>query len=166
MRNLQAKRIALGGMLAALAVVIMCLVGLIPVATFVCPVLCMMLCAVVLQLCGRKIAWAWYGAVSILSLLLAPDKEGALVLCFLGYYPIVTPILERYRLKWVYKVLLFNAAIWILYGIAIRIFGMEQVLEEFSQMGTALTVTTLLLGNLTFFLTDRVLNIVFHKLKP
>lgn len=165
MRNSQAKQIALGGILAALAVVIMCLVGLIPVATFVCPVLCMMLCAVVLQLCGKRIAWAWYGAVSILSLLLAPDKEGALVLCFLGYYPIIKPVLERYRLKWIYKFLLFNTAVLILYGITIRLFGMDQVLKEFSQMGTALTVMTLLLGNLTFFLTDRVLSLASRRFK-
>ena len=45
----------------------------------------------VLKTCGVRIAWAWYGAVAILSLLLAPDKEAAAVFAFLGYYPIVTP---------------------------------------------------------------------------
>ena len=64
-----ASRIALGGVLAALAVVIMSMGTLIPVATYVCPVLCCMLLQFVLLSCGRRIAWAWYGAVAILSLL-------------------------------------------------------------------------------------------------
>jgi len=38
-----AKQMALGGVLAALAVTIMSLGGMIPVATYVCPSLCMML---------------------------------------------------------------------------------------------------------------------------
>ena len=45
---------ALGGVMAALAVVIMCLGGMIPLATFVCPVLCMLLLQFVFRLCGRR----------------------------------------------------------------------------------------------------------------
>ena len=160
----EAKRIALGGMLGALAMVIMCLVGLIPVATFVCPVLCMILCAIVLLLCGKRIAWAWYGAVSILSLLLAPDKEAALVFCFLGYYPIVKQIFDKYRLGWLYKFLLFNTSVLILYGITIRILGMYQILKEFSEMGTILIVVTVVLGNVTFLLFDRTINLLYRKM--
>ena len=59
MRNNEAKSIALGGVLAALAVVIMCMGGLIPVATYVCPTLCMIALCFVVQLCGKRIAWAW-----------------------------------------------------------------------------------------------------------
>ena len=58
MRNDRVKAIALGGVLAALAVVIMCLGGLIAVATYVCPMLCAMLTYCVSRLCGRRIAWA------------------------------------------------------------------------------------------------------------
>ena len=75
--------------MAALAVVIMCMGGIIPMATYVCPMLCSLLLAVVLRLTGRRIAWAWYAAVSLLSLLLGPDKEAAAVFVFLGYYPII-----------------------------------------------------------------------------
>ena len=82
--------------MAALAVVIMSLGTLIPVATFVCPVLCMLILQLVLKLCGSRIAWAWYGAVAILSLLMAPDKEAAAVFLFLGYYPVVKPRMDSY----------------------------------------------------------------------
>ena len=86
---------ALGGMLAALAVVMMSLGTIIPVATYVCPMLCALLLQGVLKTCGSRVAWAWYGAVALLSVLLAPDKEAAGVFVFLGYYPIVKPALDR-----------------------------------------------------------------------
>ena len=72
-----AYSIALGGVLAALAVVIMGMGTLIPVATYACPMICMLLLHLVLKLCGRRIAWAWYGAVSILSLLQIPNTDWA-----------------------------------------------------------------------------------------
>ena len=79
-----ASSVALGGVLAVLAVVVMCLGTIIPVATYVCPMLCALLLQVVLKTCGVRIAWAWYGAVAILSLLLAPDKEAAAVFAVSG----------------------------------------------------------------------------------
>ena len=94
-RNSPAGNVALGGILAALAVVIMAMGPLLPVATYVCPMLCALLLQVVLKTCGSRIAWAWYGAVALLSLLLAPDKEAAVVFTFLGYYPIVKPIAKE-----------------------------------------------------------------------
>ena len=84
--------------MAALAIVIMCLGGLIPFATFVCPMLCCMITKLVLSMCGKRIAWAWYGAVAILSVLMAPDKEAAAVFVFLGYYPIVKPWMDKRKL--------------------------------------------------------------------
>ena len=82
-------------MLAAAAVVLMSIGTIIPIATYAAPVLCMMVGQMVLKLCGSRIAWAWYGAVTVLSLLLAPDKEAAAVFAVLGYYPVVKPKLEK-----------------------------------------------------------------------
>ena len=62
MRN-SAHKIALGGVLAALAVVIMTMGGLIPIATYVCPMACCLILFIVFQLCGSRVAWAWYAAV-------------------------------------------------------------------------------------------------------
>ena len=76
-RTTPASRIALGGLLAALAVIIMCLGTMIPAATYAAPILCMHLCCIIRDLCGNRTAWAWYGAVAILGLLMAPDKEAA-----------------------------------------------------------------------------------------
>ena len=157
MSHTNAKSIALGGVLAALAVVIMCLGGLIPVATYVCPVLCMVLLCWVSQLCGKRIGWAWYGAVSLLSLLLGPDKEAATVFAFLGYYPIIKPTFDKLLLPWLVKLVFFNVMILLCYGLLIYVLGMDQILGEFHELGTVLTVITLILGNVVLFVLDFVL---------
>lgn len=157
MRNNSAKVIALSGMMAALAVVIMCLGGLIPVATFVCPMLCMLLLQLVLKMCGSRIAWAWYGAVAFLSLLLGPDKEAAAVFVFLGYYPIAKPRLDQMKLGPVLKLALFNLVILLMYWVLIHLFGMEAIAAEYEELGTVMTIIMLILGNVTFLLLDKVL---------
>ena len=155
-----AKQIALGGILAALAVVIMSLGGLIPIATYTIPMLCLILQFVVLQLCGRRIAWAWYGAVSILSMLLGPDKEAAAVFVFLGYYPILKPWIDQRKLSVLWKLVLFNAAIFAMYSVLIYVFGLADLMAEFEELGTVLTIVTLVLGNATLFMMDILLTLL------
>lgn len=157
MRNSQAKQMALGGVFAALAVIVMCMGGLIPVATFVCPMLCILMLKMILSLCGSRVAWAWYGAVAILSVLLGPDKEAAAVFVFLGYYPIVKPKLDRMKLSWLWKLLLFNVVIGLMYWLLIHLFGLAYIAAEFTELGTVMTVVTLILGNVTFIMLDILL---------
>ena len=158
MRRTNAKVIAFGGMLAAVAMVIMNLGSLIPVATYACPVLCMVILGLVCSVCGARIGWAWYGAVSILSLIMAPDREAAAVFLFLGYYPIIKPRLDRMKAGIMLKVLLFNVSVLVMYTLLIYVFGMAQIAAEYRDMGMVMTVLLLAAGNLTFFLTDRALN--------
>ena len=152
-----AANIALGGVLAALAVVVMSMGTLIPVATYVCPMICCLILQLILKICGKKIAWSWYGAVSILSLLMAPDKEAAAVFLALGYYPILKPKFDRKRGKLFWKLLFFNAVTLVTYWLLMHIFGFDQITAEFSEMGLLLTVAMLVLGNVTFFLLDKLL---------
>lgn len=154
---------ALGGVMAALAMVIMNLGGLIPVATYVCPMLCCLLAQLVLKLCGARIAWAWYGAVTVLGLLLSPDKEAAAVFAFLGYYPMVKPWMDRRRAKWLWKGLLFNGSVLVMYWLLMHLIGMDQVIADFQGLGIGMTVVLLVLGNVTFFLLDRVLGRRFYR---
>jgi len=140
------------------AVVLMCIGTIIPVATYAAPVLCLLLGAVVCRLCGRRIAWAWYGAVAILSLLLAPDKEAAAVFAVLGYYPIVKPKLDKRKGSWFYKALLFNGSIVLLYWLMLKLLGVDQLVSDFEGFGIAMYAVLLLLGNVIFFLVDRLLS--------
>jgi len=143
--------------MAAMALVIMCLGTVIPVATYAAPVLCMVVEQMVSRVCGNRIGWAWYGAVTILSLLLAPDKEAAAVFAALGYYPLVKPWIDRRKGKWALKLLLFNGSIVVLYWLLLKIIGMEQLLSDFQGMGIAMYILLLILGNVTFFMLDYAL---------
>ena len=163
MRRNSAKNVALGGVMAALAVVIMCMGTMIPVATFVCPMVCMVLLTVVMKTTGTRIAWAWYGAVSILSLLLGPDKEAAAVFAFLGYYPIIKPWMDRQKLGFVWKLVFFNATIFAMYGLLIYLFGMANIAQDFEELGTIMTVVILVMGNVTLFLLDLNLTMLDKK---
>lgn len=155
---------ALGGVLAAAAMVIMCLGGLIPVATYLCPMLCTLLLCAVLGRCGARIAWAWYGAVALLALLMGPDKEASAVFLCLGYYPILKPKLDQMVLSWLWKLLLFNGAISVLYLVLLRLLGIDAATEEFQGLGIIGMIVMLFLGNATFILLDRFLNIMGKKL--
>lgn len=162
-RRSPAFGVALGGMLAALAVVIMSLGGLIPIATYVCPIICTMLLAVMLKLCGKRFAWAWYAAVGILSVLFSPDKEAAAVFLFLGYYPVAKPFFDGRRFRWLWKGIFFNGSIVVLYWLLFYLMGMEQLAEDFRELGLAGLALMLVMGNLVFFLLDRLLNGRFHR---
>ncbi len=157
MNRNSAKQMALGGVLAALAVVIMCLGGMLWLATFICPVICCMILKLVYSLCGRRVAWAWYGAVSFLCVLLSPDKEAAAVFVFFGYYPIIKPWLDKRRLRILLKALYFNASTFAMYALLIYLFGMDYLASEFAEMGAVLLIITLAMGNVLFWMLDTLL---------
>lgn len=165
MQSNQVKSIALSGMLAAVAVVIMSLGGLVPIATYVCPMLCTMTQFVVLRFCGKKIGWIWFVVVSILSLLMGPDKEAVFVFLAIGYYPLLKGTLEKFKLQIVFKLSFFNAAIFIVYSIMIYLLGMQEVAAENMEFGFAGFVLILVMGNLTFILLDRLLTIMAGKFR-
>lgn len=160
MRNSNAKVIALGGLLAAVALVILCLGGMIPLATYVCPMLCALVQYIVYRCCGRRIAWTWYVAVALLALLLGPDKEAALVFVMLGYYPMIKPFFEKSRLSVLWKLLLFNGAVLVLYGLLLKLLGLDAVATETEELGMIGLIILLALGNAVFFLLDRLLTIL------
>lgn len=163
MRRFSAKPVALGGVLAALALVLMCFVGLIPVATYICPMLCILICAVVLQYCGRRIAWAWYGAVAILALLLGPDLEAKILFLALGYYPLILPVFQKLRPQRLWKHLYFNAVILLVYSALFYVMGIDELLAEFQEVG-AIGLGLLLIGaNALFCILDMVLTQRFLK---
>lgn len=157
MRKTAAGKIALGGILAALAMVIMCLVGIIPVATFVCPALCTFLCSIVYRLCERRVAWAWYGTVSVLAALMGPDKEAAAVFLFLGYYPIIKSWFDKRSFSFVFKLAYFNTVVVCMYALLISALGMQQIAREYMELGYIGLGAFVILGNVSFFLLDKLL---------
>ena len=161
------RDLALCGVLCALAVAIMAMGTIIPVATYCCPLLASMTIVPVLILCGEKLSWAMFAASAILSLLLAPDKEAAAIFLALGYYPIVKPRLDKKpkprRIVW--KLLLFNAAIIAVYGALLFVFRLDALREEFFSMGGLLALALTLGGNVIFWLDDRLLERAVPKIR-
>ena len=152
-----AKMVALGGMLSAVAVVIMCLGSVIPIATFVCPAFAMIAGQLTVRLCGRRIGWCWYGVVAILSLLMSFDKEAAMTFVFLGYYPMIKSWFDRYRFGWIGKYAYFNISVVAMYFLLLQLFGMAELAQEYSELGRVGIVIMLILGNVTFFMLDIIL---------
>ena len=149
--------------MAALAVCILCLGSLIPINTYVSPMLCALLLQGVLNLCGRRLATAWFAAVAILGLLLCPDREAAGVFLFLGEYPIVKQLLDGRKFSGLWKALYFNFSVLLLYWLLLFVIGIPGLYEEFQELGLIMLVILVLLGNGTFFLLDRVLEKPFFQ---
>ena len=154
---MKSREIALCSMLNALAVVLMNLGSLVPLATFCTPLLAMLVLLPVLEEYGARMGWAAWVSVSILSLLLVTDRETALVYVFFGWYPMVRPKVAAIKskvLRFGVKLLICNGLIFTLYGLVLRLMGLTADLLDSTRLMNALL---LILGNLVFFLTDLVL---------
>ena len=150
----QSRKIALCGVLCALAVVILLLGGLLAVAIYCAPLLAMAVLLPVLEEYGPRTAGAAYGAVALLALLLVPDRETALVYVCFGWYPILRPRIAA----------LPSLAVSALYGVVVRLFGLTAVLEELG--GAMLTVVLAVLGFAVFLLLDLALGrltVLWHR---
>lgn len=155
------RRMALCGVLAALALVFLSMGGLLPMATFCCPILAMLCMLPVLEEYGWKTTLLFYAAVSLLGLLLSPDKEVALLYTFLGWYPVLRPGIDRQihgkLLRVLVKLVLFAAAVGTMYSLAIFVLGMGYIAQEYAAGGQILLIATIALGCIVWLLFDKVL---------
>lgn len=160
MMRRKSREIAFCGVLAALAAVILLLGGVIPAATYCCPILAMIVLLPVLEEFGVGMAWTAYAAVSILALLLVPDKETAAVYVFFGGYPMIQPLLNRIRLRGLRlaaKLAYCNLTVFILYALLIYLFALNDVVRDFQGMSRTFFMVLLLLGNFLFLAMDLAL---------
>ena len=158
-----ARRTALCGLLAAVSVVCLMMGSLIPAALYACPILAMAALLPLRETFGHGAALTAYAAVSILALLLVPDKELALLYAFFGWYVPLQPFLDGLRprpLRIAVKLALANLAMLTLYGLLIFVFQLQSVLEELEGLGTLWLIILLLSANCLFVLTD----ILLHRL--
>lgn len=168
MRSSNTRRIALCGVLAALAVALMFLGGTVAFASIACPVLASLVLIPVYAECGNRWGLLWFLAVTALAALLAPDKECAILFAFFGYYPMLRHRFGRLRsgvLRRACKLLYVNAAIFAAYGLMLFVFKMEAQTREFAEMEQWMLAALLLLGNITFVVYDKLvdrLEILYH----
>ena len=171
--NKTTRRIAVSGMMVALAVAILMMGGVIPAATFVGPALAGLMLIPVFAEGGQKLALGAWLAISALSLILCADKEAALLFAFLGWYPAMKWTLDARLPGWMglpLKLLLCNACAVAMMALVFFVLRMDQVVAEYREMGRVMLVAFILLANVTMVLYDRLLSIMLvvyvRKLRP
>ena len=155
----QTGKVALGGVIGALALVVM-LLTVIPIATYALPAIAGALFIPLVIEWGPKMGLSIYAAVSVLSLIIAPDKEAAfLFVTFFGHYPTVKALLERHirnkPLRWGAKLAVFNGCIIAAYALLIWLFAFS--MDEFELFGVSIPWLLLAAGNVVFVIYDMAL---------
>lgn len=165
----QSAKTAIGGITAALSVVLM-LPTVMGLWTYALPAFAGILIMFTIIELDKKWAVGIFVAVSLLSLILLPNKEAAVFyLCFFGNYPIIKCLLESTKmprvLEYIIKFIVFNAEVLLAGFIMIKVFGvpMAEFLgiegEGAFWVQYALPIT-LVVGNITFLLFDKLLTMM------
>ena len=162
----QTRKIALGGISAALALVVMLVGGLLGVGTYAAPCLAAVILMPAGTLVGKRLHIALWLAVSVLSLLLVPDVEAALLFfCPIGCWPILRPLALR-------------LPVWLRLPAKLSFFLLTTLTMEYlltllivpEGLPVWMNVLLLVLGCAAFFLYDRLLPIAhrffIRKLAP
>lgn len=147
---------AIGGVIAALSVVLMFLTSVIPSMTYALPAMAGILLIIIVIEIDKKWALGVYAVVSILSILLIADKEAAVMyIMFFGYYPIVKAVFEsRFNntLCWVLKLITFNISMVIAFLITTYVFNIP--FDEMEEYGAIAAFGLLGVGNVVFIIFD------------
>ncbi len=152
------QKITLCGVFGALALLVMLAGDLLPMALYICPALAGLLILPVAHEAGARTGYLFYAGISLLSLLMLPDREPAvLFIAFLGYYPLLKFLLEKLPgklLQWLIKLVLFNATMIGAYWLMLHLFGFEALAADFADMTGPLLAVLLAMANVTFVLYD------------
>lgn len=147
---------AVGGIIAALSVVLMMLTSVIPTLTYALPAISGVLLVVIVVEINKKWATGVYFVVGILSLLLLADKEAAVMyVMFFGYYPIIKAVFEKkfYKvISWILKFSVFNISMITAFLIVTYVFNIP--FDEMEEYGTIAAWGLLGIGNVVFVIYD------------
>ena len=153
--------LALCGVLCALAVAFLWLSGVLPLSTYIWPILASAALLPAHEECRASYAWSCFAAAAILGLLLCADKEAALVFCFLGYYPLLKPkfdAISSRALRFLAKLGLCTVTMGLMYVLILFVFKLPAVVQEFSETAPWLLAATVLLGLLLFLVYDLLID--------
>lgn len=147
-----ASRVALGGVLAALSLLLLYLAAMMPSGRIGMVAIAGLVPAAAVVSGGLFTGFLSYGATVVLAFLLLPDKSCALLYAiFFGLYPMVKSLIERLRklpLELLLKLVFFNVVLAILlFGFSAFLFPM---LPEFLHN----TLPVFLVGNVVFLIYD------------
>ena len=152
------ERVALGGIVASLCIVLMFLTGVLPALYIAAPMIAGMLMIILAEEVSVPWAWLTYTAVSLLAMIVSFDKEAALMfILFFGYYPILRPNLSKIRLtplRFVCKLILYN--IFLLADVLLTMYVLG--LPSFEDYGTGMLIVLAVMANILFVFYDALLS--------
>ena len=153
------SKIALCGILTALSVTGMIIAGFMGVFTYAAPMIAGGVMIVPVREYGKGTAFTMFASVSLLSMILIPDKEMALFyLLLFGHYPIIQPLLNGINHKLpriLLKALVFNAGAVLSVLLAKLIFAVP--IFDSDKPIWLLAAAYLIAANICFALYDRAL---------
>ncbi len=126
-----------------------------PYLTYAIPAIAGLFIMVVVIEIDCKWALLSYFSSAVLVFLSAEMESRLLYIFFLGYYPILKAIIEKWKkpiFEWLVKVLAFNCAVLLVYLIFAKPMGID--FDDFGALGRYGALITLGLGNVVFVLYD------------
>lgn len=163
--NNKSFKLAFAAIEAALAIAVLMCTGIITIGTYALSALAGIVLIPVAIEVGFKYSFSSYLIASIISLIIAPDKEA--VFCFimlLGYYPTLKIKIELLRKRWlraVIKLGMFNASMVAVFYLSIAFLGMDRA--EFELFGVYIPYVFLIIGNFVFILYDFALTDLIRR---
>lgn len=155
----QNKKLIVSSIVAALALFLMIIAGIIPIGTYAIPVIASLLYIILVRETGYGWAIMSYTVTSIMSLILCADKETAInFILFFGYYPILKILFEKIKplvLRIIIKLIVFNAAMIAVFYIAKFLLMIPS--SSYTIFGIYMPGLILAVGNVVFILYDYAL---------
>ena len=167
-------KMALCGVFGALSIVIMLFGYLIPMATYACPAIAAFFLLPVAYEYKEKTAFTLYLAVSVLSMILIPEKEFVLMYVFVfGLYSAFKFKADRIKPKFLQLVLKAGYCLvttFLCYYILLVIFPNPVLSGEMGDMTTGLIIAFFAIFIITFLMYDfaagKMFILYYYKLRP
>ena len=161
----KSQKIACGGLITALAIVLMISSNLIPSLLFSLPALAVLVIYTLSVVSGSGYALISYAAVSLLSFFFCGSKAVSLCfILFLGYYPLLKKQIEKLRSRlaaYIVKLLVFNAAAAAVYALLTFVFSSPVFTRWLGEKW--LIIPLIFALNIVFLLFDICLTMFFKK---
>lgn len=152
----QSSKCAIGGIVAALSLVLMISVAIVPFMTYALPAMAGALMIFVVMEIDKKWAFGVYATVAILGIFLVPEKEVAVMyLAFFGYYPILKALIEskfHMVIEWLLKLLSFLTTMVVSYYLMMKLMGLQ--IDEMDEWGNMAIPILLGMGTFAFIMYD------------
>ena len=162
-------RVALGGIVSALCLTAMFFAGIMPALYLLLPMVAGVLMMIIAVEVSTGWAWLTYIAVSLLSLFITFDKEASLIFIMLfGHYPIIRFRLNRIKSRFFrnfIKLAVFNICALAYFFVTVYVFGLDQMLDEFKEIGKYGGYIMLAMCNFIFVMYDINLDMCHNAYK-